>query len=87
MLCPYFSEHYGGCLSTNMHSMSLASVVDHCGAHYETCSVYQKFTNAGQVADYAGPCLGCADTYTEQDCLITDNKTFVVVPNERRRFS
>lgn len=87
MLCPYFSEHYGGCLSTNMHNMSLASVVDHCGSHYESCSVYQKFSRTGQVADYAGPCLGCADATATKDCALHENERFFFVPHERRIYS
>lgn len=87
MLCPYFSEHYGGCLSTDMHGMSLASVVDHCSAHFSTCSVYQKFALAGQSADYAGPCLGCAEAGRAWECLVTDDGMFLVVPPDHRRFS
>ncbi|HSW63805.1 MAG TPA: hypothetical protein VLH56_10945 [Dissulfurispiraceae bacterium] len=55
MLCPYFNEHYGGCLSADMHGMTLASVVEHCGSRYAACTVYRKFDELSTVADYAGP--------------------------------
>lgn len=87
MLCPYFSEHYGGCLSTNMHGMSLTSVVDHCTAHYESCSVYQKFARAGQVTDYAEPCIGCVEHGHAWECKISADGTFVLVTQDRRRYS
>jgi hypothetical protein len=55
ILCPYFNEHYGGCLSSDMHGLTLASVVDHCGSHYTACAVYRKFAELSPVNDYAGP--------------------------------
>ncbi|HMK43563.1 MAG TPA: hypothetical protein VK445_05445 [Dissulfurispiraceae bacterium] len=56
--CPYFNEHYGGCLSTNMHGMTLASVVEHCGDRYTECTVYRKFSEQTAVSDYAVPLEG-----------------------------
>ncbi len=55
ILCPYFNKHYGGCLSANMHGLTLASVVDHCGSHYTACVVYQKFTELSTASDCTGP--------------------------------
>lgn len=60
MLCPYFNEHYGGCLSADMHGMTLASVMEHCGSHYPECAVYRKFDELSAVADYAGPAQAVA---------------------------
>ncbi len=60
IVCPYLNEHYGGCLSTNMHGLTLASVVDHCGSRYTACGVYQKFAELSAVSDYAGPIAAVA---------------------------
>jgi len=81
-LCPYLSEHYGGCLSADMQGMTVASVLNHCSAQYEACGIYQKFTGAGPVADYTGPNLNCSASWPG-----ATKEVYVFIAHDHRIFS